>query len=171
MTEEQAQGSPLLAPQKVRPAGSGPAGQKGKAERRRPTAGELGPKEFCWGTGRRKKAVARVRLRPGSGKILINDRPVDEYFVNPRDQKDVRSPLAAAGSLERYDVWVNVGGGGSTGQAGAVLLGLARALCQADPACVGLMKDNDFLTRDSRIKERKKYGHAAARRSFQFSKR
>ncbi|MBN1844912.1 MAG: 30S ribosomal protein S9 [Sedimentisphaerales bacterium] len=131
----------------------------------------MGPKEYRWGTGRRKKAIARVRLRSGSGKLLINGRQFEQYFPDPRDQKSVQAPLVAAGSVGRYDIWANVNGGGSTGQAGAVLLGIARALIRIDPDCYTKLKDGGYLTRDSRIKERKKYGQRGARRSFQFSKR
>lgn len=141
------------------------------ASRRKKTAAELGPKEYCWGVGRRKKAIARVRIRPGSGKITVNGREADEFFVNPRDRNDIRKPLGRTDRLSAYDVWVNVQGGGSTGQAGAVLLGVARALIVAEPELYPLLKDGGYLTRDSRAKERKKYGRAAARRSFQFSKR
>ncbi|MCK5114762.1 MAG: 30S ribosomal protein S9 [Phycisphaerae bacterium] len=139
--------------------------------KRKPTAAELGPKEFCWGTGRRKSSVARVRIRPGSGKFLINKREFDNYFPGLRDQNDIQRPLSATDSLGKYDIWVNVIGGGTTGQAGAVLLGLARALIVADPSSFQNLRDGGFLTRDSRAVERKKYGKRGARRSFQFSKR
>jgi small subunit ribosomal protein S9 len=173
MTEEQSQGTPLIDPEAVKrvvqEGGTQPPLPQSQAEK--PTPSTLGDKEYIWGLGRRKKAVARVRIRPGSGKIFINKRDVDKYFTNPRDQNDVRSPLVATDNLERYDVWANVYGGGSTGQAGAVVLGIARALMKADSDTYSTLKGKGYLTRDSRVKERKKYGQRGARRSFQFSKR
>jgi small subunit ribosomal protein S9 len=128
-------------------------------------------KRFWHGTGRRKTSVARIRLRPGEGKILINRRQVDQYFTQEKDRNAVRAPLAAANLLDRVDIWVNVTGGGPTGQAGAVLLGIARALRKAAPGAEDALRDGRLLTRDSRMKERKKYGQRGARRRFQFSKR
>ena len=173
MTEEQSQETPLLDPNKgealVPESVTLPSSPQDQTEKSSATT--LGPKEYIWGLGRRKKSVARVRIRPGSGKILINKREVDKYFTNLRDQNAVRSPLVATENLERYDVWANVNGGGSTGQAGAVVLGIARALMKADTDTYSVLKGKGYLTRDSRIKERKKYGQRGARRSFQFSKR
>lgn len=126
---------------------------------------------FVWGTGRRKKSVARVRIRLGNGEFKINGRDVDEYFRVERDRLHVRQPLAVTNSTNRLDVYVNVIGGGTTGQAGAIVLGLARALKATDPSHEPVLRDNHFLTRDARKVERKKYGRAGARRSFQFSKR
>lgn len=126
---------------------------------------------YIWGTGRRKRAVARVRIRPGSGNILINKRQVAEFFPAERDQSSVVAPLQAVNMLSSWDIWVNVGGGGTTGQAGAVELGLARALSRAMPELERDLRDGGLLTRDSRMKERKKYGQRGARRRFQFSKR
>jgi len=126
---------------------------------------------YVWGTGRRKRAVARVRIRPGSGNILINKRQVAEFFPAERDQKSVVAPLQAVKMLTSWDIWVNVGGGGTTGQAGAVEMGLARALSRAMPELERDLRDGGLLTRDSRMKERKKYGQPGARRRFQFSKR
>jgi len=137
----------------------------------KPTAAHLGPKEYCWGTGRRKSAVARVRIRPGTGKMIINGKDVTDYFANQRDRNNVHSPLVQTDSAAQYDVWANVSGGGSTGQAGAVLLGLSRALVQAEPTNYDTLRSNGFLTRDARKVERKKYGKRGARRSYQFSKR
>ncbi len=168
MTEEQSQGTPLIDPEKVKSVVNESEPQP---QTLKPAAPTLGDKDYIWGTGRRKKSVARVRIRPGSGKILINKRELEKYFTNPRDQMDVRSPLVATDNGERYDVWANVYGGGSTGQAGAVVLGIARALAKADSDTYGALKGKGYLTRDSRIKERKKYGQRGARRSFQFSKR
>ena len=127
--------------------------------------------QYVWGTGRRKRAVARVRIRPGSGNIVINKRQVAEFFPAERDQNSVVAPLQAVSMLTSWDVWVNVGGGGTTGQAGAVELGLARALSRAMPELERDLRDGGLLTRDSRMKERKKYGQRGARRRFQFSKR
>ena len=126
---------------------------------------------YIWGTGRRKSAVARVRLKAGDGKFLVNDKEVDTYFCIERDQGDVRKPLAVTDTQKSYDVFVNVKGGGITGQAGAVLLGLARALGKANPDYLPKLREASLLTRDSRKVERKKYGQAGARRRFQFSKR
>ena len=124
-----------------------------------------------WGTGRRKTAVARVRLLPGSGALVINGRQVDEYFTEEKDRASVRSPLLATDQSQAYDLFVNVKGGGRTGQADAVKLGIARALKKADPSLETALRDGGYLTRDPRMTERKKYGKAGARRSFQFSKR
>jgi len=136
-----------------------------------PAEAEAGPTEYVWGIGRRKKAIARVRIRPGSGKILINKRELAHYFPSPRDQEAVNAPLAAAEMTGRYDVWANVRGGGPTGQADAVKLGLARALVQAEPHVDGTLREHGLLTRDARIKERKKYGRRGARRGLQWAKR
>ena len=127
--------------------------------------------QYVWGTGRRKRAVARVRIRPGSGKILINKRQVAEFFPAEQDQNSVVAPLQVVNMLTSWDVWANVGGGGTTGQAGAVEMGLARALFRAMPELEHDLRDSRLLTRDARMKERKKYGQRGARRRFQFSKR
>ena len=125
-----------------------------------------------WGTGRRKKAVARVRLLPaGDGQITINKKSLDEYFGLDTLKFIVRQPLALTETLTKYDVIVNVCGGGYTGQAGAIRHGIARALLQAEPETRTALKKAGFLTRDPRMKERKKYGLKAARRAPQFSKR
>ena len=123
------------------------------------------------GTGRRKNAVARVLLRPGDGKILINDRPYEEYFPREIWKLQVRQPLEATSLAGRYDVAVNVYGGGLSGQAGAVRHGIARALLQVNAGLRPRLKSDGFLSRDPRVKERKKYGQKGARRRFQFSKR
>jgi len=120
--------------------------------------------------GRRKKAVARVRLVAGDGKIVINKRDIDNYFGLETLKMTVRQPLTVT-SINNYDVLVNVNGGGVTGQAGAIRHGIARALCKADPELRATLKKSGFLTRDPRMKERKKYGLKAARRAPQFSKR
>ncbi len=123
------------------------------------------------GTGRRKSSVARVYLRPGTGRILINKRPIDEYFVRASLRFDLTQPLGLTETLEAYDVTISVNGGGHTGQAGACRLGIARALLDVNPQFRGPLKSAGFLTRDARKVERKKYGQRGARRRFQFSKR
>ena len=125
-----------------------------------------------WGTGRRKKAVARVRLIPaGDGTITVNDKTLDAYFGIDTLKYIVRQPLVLTDTAAKYDVIVNVIGGGFTGQAGAVRHGIARALLEAEPETRATLKKAGFLTRDSRMKERKKYGLKKARRAPQFSKR
>jgi small subunit ribosomal protein S9 len=128
-------------------------------------------KHFFWGTGRRKTAVARVRIKAGTGKFEINERPMEKYFTEDRDRQDVVGPLKATETIGKVDVFVNVKGGGPSGQAGAILLGVARALKLANTEYDDALRAGGFLTRDSRMVERKKYGRAGARRSFQFSKR
>ena len=123
------------------------------------------------GTGRRKKSVARVRLTPGTGVITINKRDIEEYFGVETLKMVVRAPLVLTGTLAKYDINVNVYGGGTTGQAGAIRHGISRALIVADPELRQALKKAGFLTRDPRMKERKKYGLKAARRAPQFSKR
>ncbi|PQO38609.1 MULTISPECIES: 30S ribosomal protein S9 [Pirellulaceae] len=123
------------------------------------------------GTGRRKSSVARVRIKPGSGKIVINDRELNEYFPHEQDQNAVMAPLRDSGYDSKVDVRILVTGGGPTGQSGACRMGLGRALLSMDPEVGHQLKDNGHLTRDSRMKERKKYGLHGARRGTQFSKR
>ena len=125
-----------------------------------------------WGTGRRKKAIARVRLIPaGTGVIKINDRAFEDYFPQDVLRYVVNQPLALLGVEAKYDIMVNVYGGGYTGQANAIRLGIARALLQAEEGSRSALKKEGFLTRDPRVKERKKYGLKKARRAPQFSKR
>jgi small subunit ribosomal protein S9 len=128
-------------------------------------------KEFVWGTGRRKSAIARVRLAPGTGRFVVNKRDWTEYFPTRDTQVAVRQPLRLTETDDRYDVFVNVRGGGVQGQADAVRHGLSRALASANPAVEGALRGAGFLTRDARMKERKKYGQRGARARFQFSKR
>ncbi|HNZ82535.1 MAG TPA: 30S ribosomal protein S9 [Sedimentibacter sp.] len=123
------------------------------------------------GTGRRKKAIARVRLVPGTGKININERDLEDYIKYETLRNVVREPLMITDTMGQYDVLVNVKGGGYTGQAGAIRHGISRALLQVDNELRPLLKKAGFLTRDSRMKERKKYGLKKARRASQFSKR
>ena len=124
-----------------------------------------------YGTGRRKSSIARVYLVPGTDKVTINKRDMDEYFGLETLKLIVRQPLAATNTTDKYDVLVNVHGGGFTGQAGAIRHGISRALLQADGEFRPVLKKAGFLTRDPRMKERKKYGLKAARRAPQFSKR
>ena len=123
------------------------------------------------GTGRRKTSVARVRLLPGNGKIVVNERPFETYFVLDTLRMVALGPLVKTESTSKFDVVVNVKGGGPTGQAGAVRMGIARALLTFDLNLRPVLKAEGFLTRDSRQKERKKYGQPGARKRFQFSKR
>ena len=124
-----------------------------------------------YGTGRRKTSVARVYLRPGNGNIVVNRMPIEDYFNRDSVKQVLKQPLALTGTLEDFDILVNVYGGGKTGQAGAVRLGIARALCESNPAHRPVLKTNGLLTRDARKVERKKYGQPGARKKFQFSKR
>ena len=126
---------------------------------------------YFYGTGRRKKSVARVRVYPGTVKITINDRSIDDYFGLETLKLIVRQPLALTGTTEKFDIVCRVNGGGVTGQAGAIRHGLSRALLQYDEALRPALKKAGFLTRDPRMKERKKYGLKGARRAPQFSKR
>ncbi|HWG04980.1 MAG TPA: 30S ribosomal protein S9 [Beijerinckiaceae bacterium] len=125
----------------------------------------------AYATGKRKDAVARVWIRPGSGKIVVNDRPVETYFARPVLRMILRQPLEITKRTDQYDLAVTVAGGGLSGQAGAVRHGLAKALTHFEPELRAVLKRGGFLTRDSRVVERKKYGRKKARRSFQFSKR
>ncbi len=125
----------------------------------------------AYATGKRKDAVARVWVKPGAGKIIINDRPLETYFARPVLRMLIQQPLALVNRDGQYDVICTVSGGGLSGQAGAVRHGLSKALTNYEPDLRGQLKRGGFLTRDSRVVERKKYGRAKARRSFQFSKR
>lgn len=136
-----------------------------------PVAPPAPGKTYFWGTGRRKTAIARVRVRPGSGKIAINKREFNNYFPIEALRNLCVAPMRATETLSKVDVFVNVHGGGPTGQAGAMSLGLARALVAMDTAHEPSLRAGQYLTRDSRKVERKKYGRAGARRRFQFSKR
>jgi small subunit ribosomal protein S9 len=130
-----------------------------------------GNRTYIWGVGRRKSAVARVRVAPGSGRIEINGRSLNEYFTSERDRKSIFGPLEVTNTGGKMDVLVNADGGGPTGQTGAIVMGLGRALAKFDTALEAALRGAGFLTRDSRMKERKKYGQRGARRKFQFSKR
>lgn len=122
-------------------------------------------------TGRRKNAVARIRMSPGSGKVTVNGRPFDDYFKTTNLQNTVLQPFEVAKAVNQYDVAVNAHGGGTNGQAGAVRLAVSRALIEANPELRPLLKPEGLLTRDPRMKERKKPGQPGARKRFQFSKR
>jgi len=126
---------------------------------------------YYWGTGRRKNALARVRVRPGEGRVLINERPVDDYFPRNIWQVNALEPLKVSGVEGKVDVFVRASGGGLTGQSGAVRLGIARALLKLNPDLRGVLKKAGMLTRDSRMVERKKFGQKGARGRYQYSKR
>jgi len=136
-----------------------------------PTTKEASKANDFLGTGRRKTSVARVRIRPGSGTILINNRPLDDYFVGEQDRRKVLAPLVKSGKQSSVDVSIRVHGGGFTGQSGACMLGIARALIKFDGETFDPLRQNHLLTRDGRMKERKHYGLRGARRGTQFSKR
>lgn len=135
---------------------------------REPVRDELGR---AYATGKRKDAVARVWIKPGSGKVEVNGRAINVYFARPVLQMILRQPFTVAGVEDQFDVYATVKGGGLSGQAGAVKHGISKALQLYDPSLRGALKAAGFLTRDSRVVERKKYGKRKARRSFQFSKR
>lgn len=126
---------------------------------------------YVWGLGRRKSAVARVRIKPGAGAFFINGKALVEFFPTIQSRERATAPLRATETAQSYDVFCNVGGGGITGQSDAIMLGLARALKSTNPGFDEVLRGNGLLTRDSRMKERKKYGRRGARRGFQFSKR
>jgi len=126
---------------------------------------------FIWGTGRRKSAVARVRLRRGTGHIIVNRRGLDEYFTEEKDRLAIMVPFKTTKTTSKFDCFVNVKGGGFTGQAGAIVLGIARALRKFDDGLAPILHSAGLLTRDGRMKERKKFGRKKARKSFQYSKR
>ena len=127
--------------------------------------------DWWWGTGRRKAATARVRIKPGNGHIKVNQRDLDTYFTEERDKKNIRAVLLNTRMHQTIDVHVNVRGGGYTGQSGAIILGIGRALRKYDSSLESTLKSHGYLTRDARKVERKKPGMAGARKSFQFSKR
>ncbi|RKY07783.1 MAG: 30S ribosomal protein S9 [Planctomycetota bacterium] len=146
---------------------------KGSAKARKEPRDRKQPDKggYIWGTGRRKRSVARVRIRPGKGKLLINKKKVDAYFARRQDRDAVIAPLKETDKLKAFDVFVNVRGGGTSGQAGATMLGIARALKNYDEGLLKVLRDGGYLTRDGRMVERKKPGQRGARRRFQFSKR
>jgi small subunit ribosomal protein S9 len=132
---------------------------------------KLDPQGRAYATGKRKDAVARVWIKPGTGKVIVNGRALEVYFARPVLRMILQQPLGVAKRVDQYDLTVTVAGGGLSGQAGAVRHGLSKALVNFEPELRGVLKKEGFLTRDSRVVERKKYGKKKARRSFQFSKR
>ena len=136
-----------------------------------PTEPQIDEHGRAYATGKRKNAIARVWIKPGNGKITVNGREEERFFARPVLRMILRQPLVAAGRPDSYDVIATVSGGGLSGQAGAVRHGISKALTYYEPELRGVLKSGGFLTRDSRVVERKKYGRAKARRSFQFSKR
>ena len=124
-----------------------------------------------YATGKRKTSVARVWMKAGNGSIVVNQKSIDDYFGRETSKMVIRQPLELTGNVGKFDIFVNVCGGGPSGQAGAIKHGITKALMEADAELRGALKKAGFITRDSRIKERKKYGKRSARRSFQFSKR
>lgn len=124
-----------------------------------------------YGTGKRKSSIARVWLKPGAGRIVVNNKTLDEYFGRETSKMVVRQPLELTENVGKFDIFVNVCGGGDSGQAGAIKHGITKALLEADPELRANLKKAGFITRDSRVKERKKYGRRSARARFQFSKR
>jgi small subunit ribosomal protein S9 len=124
-----------------------------------------------YGTGKRKTSVARVYLRPGKGQILVNKRPLEDYFPSDTLKMVVKQPMQLTETSDKFDIFANIRGGGLTGQAWAMRLGISRALCDFNQELRGRLKKAGFLTRDARIKERKKYGQPGARKRFQYSKR
>jgi small subunit ribosomal protein S9 len=158
--------TPLIDPSVVKSKSASKTEKKPAASKKSSDKGK-----FVWGTGRRKSSVARVRIRPGDGALLINKKEVDDYFNQQQDRNAVRAPLKALKMEKMFDVFVNVKGGGTTGQAGATMLGIARALRNFDDNFLKDLRDGGYLTRDSRMVERKKPGQRGARRRFQFSKR
>lgn len=126
---------------------------------------------YYWGTGRRKNALARVRVRPGEGKFLVNERVIEDYFPRSAWQSQVLEPLKVAGVQDKVDVFVRASGGGLTGQSGAIRMGIARALLKLNPELRPVLKKAGMLTRDSRMVERKKFGQKGARGRYQYSKR
>lgn len=137
------------------------------------SATKSGPdaKGWFWGTGRRKTAVARVRVRPGSGQVVMNDKPLEDYLTEDADRKAVFAVLEKTSTKGKIDVTASLMGGGFSGQTGAMVMGLARALLNYDSTLEPVLREHGFLTRDARKVERKKYGQAGARRRYQFSKR
>ncbi|RLB61794.1 MAG: 30S ribosomal protein S9 [Deltaproteobacteria bacterium] len=124
-----------------------------------------------YATGKRKTSIARVWMKPGTGEIVINKRPIDVFFGRETSKMVIRQPLELTDNMGKFDISVNVSGGGISGQAGAIKHGITKALLEVNPELRATLKQAGFITRDSRIKERKKYGRAGARKSFQFSKR
>ncbi|MHC4572191.1 MAG: 30S ribosomal protein S9 [Planctomycetota bacterium] len=160
-----------MAETKIDNSAIDPPAKTAAKERQKPA--KKGPDKggFYWATGRRKSSVARVRIKPGGGKLMINKKELSDYFTREQDRKSIMAPLKAVEGEKSFDIFANVQGGGTSGQAGAVLLGIARALKKYDENYVQPLRDGGHLTRDSRMVERKKPGQRGARKRFQFSKR
>jgi small subunit ribosomal protein S9 len=158
-------GNPVVNPT---PTPKAAAKEPQAAPKSAPAAGKT---DVWWGLGRRKTSVARVRIRPGEGKMLINKKDLADYFKLEQQRKTVTAPLRLLDTEKKFDVFVNVQGGGTTGQAGAAMLGIARALKNYDESLAQSLRDNGYLTRDGRMVERKKPGQSGARKRYQFSKR
>jgi small subunit ribosomal protein S9 len=166
------QAAPDATPELTLGSGAPASGDEPESADHVPTMrGKIDRFGAAMGTGRRKTSVARVRIQNGSGKMTINGRTSEDYFKVERDRNNVQAPLRATEMQGKVDVWVRVDGGGTTGQAGAVMLGIARALQAMNADLHSILSDGGFLTRDDRMVERKKYGYKKARKSFQFSKR
>jgi small subunit ribosomal protein S9 len=161
--------NPVVNPKVEHPKGADTVDAAPKPQRKTESKSDKGI--YYWGTGRRKSSVARVRLRLGDGKLLINERELNDYFPNEQDKEAVLAPLKSVEGEKAFDVFVNVRGGGTTGQSGATRLGIARALKSYNESYIQPLRDGGHLTRDSRMVERKKPGKAGARKRFQFSKR
>jgi small subunit ribosomal protein S9 len=170
-TEETTQSHPAATPAAELTLGSGAPAEEAAAQPAKSIRGHIDRFGVAMGTGRRKTSVARVRIQRGNGKLTINDRALDDYFRVEKNRALIQAPLEATDMVGKVDVWVRAQGGGTTGQAGAIVLGIARALQAMDPGLHVRLSDGGFLTRDGRMVERKKYGFKKARRSFQFSKR
>jgi small subunit ribosomal protein S9 len=151
--------------------GGAPADESVASDYRPVIRGKIDRFGAAMGTGRRKTSVARVRIKDGTGQFSINGRELSDYFPTERDHQMVQAPLKATQTLGKVDVWVRVNGGGTTGQTGAIMLGIARALQARDAGLHHHLAEGGYLTRDGRMVERKKYGFKKARKSFQFSKR
>jgi len=160
-----------MAETKIDNSAIDPPAETAAKEQQKPAKKEPDKAGYYWGTGRRKSSVARVRIKPGNGKMLINKKQLSDYFTREQDRKAVLAPLKAVDAEKSFDIFVNVRGGGSTGQSGATLLGIARALKKYDENYAQPLRDGGHLTRDSRMVERKKPGQPGARKKFQFSKR
>ena len=158
------------APVEKAPVEKAPVAEKPAPKAAESDAPKVKP-TYTWGVGRRKSAVARVRIAPGTGKIEINGRTLNDYFTAEKDRKSIFGPLEVTNTGGKMDIWARCNGGGHTGQAGAIVMGLGRALAKFDSTLEVPLRGSKFLTRDSRMKERKKYGQRGARRKFQFSKR
>ena len=170
MPDDESSATPAMPVETPVAASSVPDAAK-LAAQPKPRASHAAKPDVYWATGRRKESVARVRLIPGSGKIVVNHKQYEDYFPRETWRLSIRQPLLVAQQLGKYDVLVNVQGGGATGQSGAIRLGIARALLKYDETLRKTLRSAGLLTRDPRAKERKKYGLKGARKRFQWTKR